>query len=185
MQNLTQIISRNLAKLRLQKRLSLDGLSELSGVSKAMLSQIERGESNPTVNTLWKIATGLRVSFNDLLWEDKPDIEIVRHASCPLVRDDNNGLSLVSLFPFESGKPFEIFTAKMQPQCIHEASPHAIGSEEYLLLNEGTLYINVDNTDYKLQSGDALRFPAGQPHRYHNPGFQEISFHCLLYYALS
>ncbi|WP_018704083.1 helix-turn-helix domain-containing protein [Anaeromusa acidaminophila] len=105
MHNLTQTISKNLAKLRLQKRLSLDKLSELSGVSKAMLSQIERGESNPTVNTLWKIATGLRVSFNDLLWEDKQQVEIVRQASCPLVKDANDGLSLFSLFPFESGKP--------------------------------------------------------------------------------
>ena len=71
MQNQTQTISKNLAKLRLQNRLSLDKLSERSGVSKAMLSQIERGESNPTVNTLWKIATGLRVSFYDLLQEDR------------------------------------------------------------------------------------------------------------------
>ena len=183
MQNLTQTISKNLAKLRLQKRLSLDRLSELSGVSKAMLSQIERGESNPTVNTLWKIATGLRVSFNDLLWEDKQQVEIVRQASCPLVKDANDGLSLFSLFPFESGKPFEIFTAKLQPQSTHFASPHAIGSEEYVLLSEGSLYINVNNTEYKLQSGDALRFPASQPHHYHNPCLQELSFHCMLYHA--
>lgn len=185
MQNLTQTISKNLAKLRLQNRLSLDKLSERSGVSKAMLSQIERGESNPTVNTLWKIATGLRVSFNDLLQEDSQEIELVRHASCPLINDTANGLSLFSLFPFKSDKPFEVFTAKLQPQCTHFASPHAVGSEEYVLLSKGALYIHVNNTDYKLQGGDALRFPADQPHHYHNPGLQELSFHCMLYHACS
>ena len=185
MQNLTQTISKNLAKFRLQSRLSLDKLSERSGVSKAMLSQIERGESNPTVSTLWKIATGLRVSFNDLLQEDWQQIEIVRQSSCQLMNDAANGLSLFSLFPFKFDKPFEIFTVKLQPQCTHFASPHAIGSEEYVLLSKGALYINVNNTDHKLQSGDALRFPAGQPHHYHNPGLEELSFHCMLYHACS
>lgn len=144
-----------------------------------MLSQIERGESNPTVNTLWKIATGLRVSFYDLLQEDRQEIEPVRHVFCPLINDTANGLSLFS-FPFKSDKPFEVFTAKLQPQCTHFASPHAVGSEEYVLLSKGALYIHVNNTDYKLQGGDALRFPADQPHHYHNPGLQSFfSLHAL------
>ncbi|BDB00642.1 hypothetical protein CBOS2020_07160 [Clostridium botulinum] len=57
--NLNDIISANLKKLRTDRNLSLGQLSELSGVSKVMLSQIEKEESNPTINTIWKIANGL------------------------------------------------------------------------------------------------------------------------------
>ena len=57
--NLNEIIAVNLKRLRAERGFSLGKLSELSGVSKVMLSQIEKGESNPTINTLWKIAGGL------------------------------------------------------------------------------------------------------------------------------
>lgn len=67
MNDLTAIIANNLAEIRHQRKLSLDKLSELSGVSKALLGQIERSESNPTVNTLWKIASGLQIPFNRLI----------------------------------------------------------------------------------------------------------------------
>ena len=60
-------ISENLRQIRKEKKLSLDSMAEQTGVSKSMLGQIERGESSPTVATLWKIATGLHISFTALL----------------------------------------------------------------------------------------------------------------------
>ncbi len=65
--NLNDIISANLKKLRTDRNLSLGQLSELSGVSKVMLSQIDKGESNPTINTIWKIANGLQVTYTKLI----------------------------------------------------------------------------------------------------------------------
>ena len=56
-----------LKRVRTERGLTLEGTSELTGVSKAMLGQIERGESNPTISTLWKISTGLKLSFSELL----------------------------------------------------------------------------------------------------------------------
>ncbi len=64
MENLTLVIGNKLKNIRNSRNLSLDDVAELTGVSKAMLGQIERGKSNPTVSTLWKISTGLRVSFS-------------------------------------------------------------------------------------------------------------------------
>ena len=64
---LNEIIAMNLKRLRAERGLSLGKLSELSGVSKVMLSQIEKGESSPTINTLWKIANGLQVSYTKLI----------------------------------------------------------------------------------------------------------------------
>ena len=65
--NFNDIISANLKKLRTDGNLSLGQLSELSGVSKVMLSQIEKGESNPTINTIWKIANGLQVTYTSYI----------------------------------------------------------------------------------------------------------------------
>ena len=65
--NLNDVIAVNLKRLRTERNLSLGGLAELSGVSKVMLSQIEKGESNPTINTIWKIAVGLQVSYTRLI----------------------------------------------------------------------------------------------------------------------
>jgi len=66
MENMQLILASNLRRIREERRLSLDKVSELTGVSKSMLGQIERGESNPTLQTVWKIANGLRVSLTDL-----------------------------------------------------------------------------------------------------------------------
>lgn len=62
METLNSIIGNKLKEIRNKRNLSLYDVSELTGVSKAMLGQIERGQSNPTISTLWKIATGI-ISF--------------------------------------------------------------------------------------------------------------------------
>jgi len=67
MKDLNKAISKNLKKIRKKKDLSLDALSNLTGVSKSMLGQIERGEVNPTISTILKISNGLKVSFTSLL----------------------------------------------------------------------------------------------------------------------
>jgi transcriptional regulator with XRE-family HTH domain len=67
MEEPTLVVAQNLRRMREDKKLSLDRLAELTGVSKSMLGQIERGESSPTISTIWKIANGLKVSFTSLL----------------------------------------------------------------------------------------------------------------------
>ena len=73
MEDLTLLVAENLKRIREEKRLSLDKLAELTGVSKSMLGQIEHGESSPTVATVWKISNGLKVSFTTLLGSPQSD----------------------------------------------------------------------------------------------------------------
>ena len=68
---ITQVIGANLKRLRTERNLSLGQLAELSDVSKVMLSQIEKGETNPTINTIWKIANGLKIPYTTLLEQPK------------------------------------------------------------------------------------------------------------------
>lgn len=182
MYDLTPIIGENLAKLRRKKRLSLDKLSELSGISKAMIGQIERGESNPTVNTLWKIASGLRVSFGKLIDTNQPATELVRlNDITPII--DTDGMTLVPLFSFDNDKGFEIFSVTMAPHSVHEAAGHVGGSEEYVLSFEGNLEVTMETETYTLAAGDAIRFKADQTHTYRNLSDKIVKFQTIIYYS--
>ena len=183
MSDLTPIIGNNLAQLRRQKGLSLDKLSDLSGVSKAMIGQIERGESNPTVNTLWKIASGLHVSFGKLIADNKPVAEVVRMSQLKPLKDDNDGMILLPLFSFDQNKGFEIFSVSLSPNCTHLSDPHVEGSEEYLLLSAGSLELVTGSETYHLNQGDAIRFQADKPHIYRNITDQMLHFQIIIYYS--
>ncbi len=83
MEDLTLLVAQNLKRIRDEKKLSLDKLSELTGVSKSMLGQIERGDSSPTISTIWKISSGLKVPFTALLNAPQPDTFICKKGRNP------------------------------------------------------------------------------------------------------
>ena len=78
MDTMNAIVAKNIRRLREENRLSMEELAKLSGVSKSMLAQIERGDGNPTISTLWKISNGMKVPFDALTVRPKAPYEIVR-----------------------------------------------------------------------------------------------------------
>ena len=104
-------LGENLRNIREQQNLNLSDVSELTGISKAMLSKIERGESVPTITTVWKIANGLKITLNDLAKEDNVEY-VVRNIEniTPLVEDDEK-FSLYPMFPFSPLDGVQIFYA--------------------------------------------------------------------------
>lgn len=77
MEEINKIIGRNLKSFRITNKLSLERAAELTGVSKTMIGQIERGESSPTITTIWKIANGLKISFTSLIDNPQPDTKVI------------------------------------------------------------------------------------------------------------
>ncbi len=183
MSDLSAIIGANLAEIRKTRGLSLDKVAELSGVSKAMIGQIERGESNPTVATLWKIALGLRVSFSEFITEKRRAVELVRYADLPPVADEAGGMKVYLLFPYRPTQPFEAFIVTLASGCCHSSDAHEPGAEEYILLMAGTLEVAIGPTTYLLKPGDAIRYRADQPHVYRNAGVDEVRFQNIVCYA--
>ena len=179
MSNPQLAISRNLARLRQEKSLSLDALAEKAKVSKVLLCQIEHGEANPTVNTLWKIAVGLDVPFGNLVYEAESPLQLVHKADITPILDAKTGLQLSPLFSSHQ-RSIEIFIATLPRQSTHKSSPHAAKSEEYVVVLEGTLRVTVSEQDYELTQGDAICIPADQPHSYTNVGEQPATFECIL-----
>jgi transcriptional regulator with XRE-family HTH domain len=168
MKDLNLIIGNKLKDIRNKRNLSLDEVARLTGVSKAMLGQIERGKSNPTVSTLWKIATGLKISFSLFIDEDQEDLKVIDQKDISPIIEDNNRMKLYPIFPFDANKGFEIFTIELEPGCNHISTPHNEGVEEYIIVTEGQIEININSKKFILEKGNSMRFMANSPHSYKN-----------------
>jgi XRE family transcriptional regulator, regulator of sulfur utilization len=182
MDDSTRLISHNLKTIREEKRISLDKLAELTGVSKSMLGQIERGESSPTIATIWKIANGLKISFTALLTAPQADISLVRRASLQPLVEDNGKYLLYAYFPIEEGRRFEVYGVEIEKGGYLSAEAHAAGTQEFLTVFSGELTVRVNNQEFNLQAGDSLRFKADSPHVYHNSGESPTQLSMVIYY---
>lgn len=180
MDDLQHDIARNLKKIRLQKGLSLDQAAACTGVSKSMLAQIEREKSNPTISTLWKIATGLQISFSSFMEKEDTAIEKVSFKKLTAAIDDREMYRVYSLFPFHPEKKFEIYSAHLASGSVHHAEAHS--GEEYLLIAAGAISLTVHGKTQVLETGDALHFVPNEAHDYTNNGAQEAVFFDLIYY---
>lgn len=161
-------IGQNLKSLRVSRNLSLDKLAYLTGVSKAMLGQIERGDTNPTVSTLWKIANGLKVSFTSLVREEEKHIQLVKRIDGRSISEEEGHYRVYPVFPFHQERHFELFTVELDADYSHLAEPHHDGVEEYITVMDGELYIAIQDTEYHLSTGDSVRFSANVQHQYIN-----------------
>jgi len=163
-----------LAALREQQALSLDELSRRAGVSKSMLSQIERAQANPTVAVVWRLANALGVPLTDLLQDsDVPALPaittVARHAT-PTLRGADNGCELRILGPVDLAGQFEWYELQMQPGAVLDSQAHGPGSREHLSVLTGTLSLTAGDSSATLAAGETARYAVDQPHAIRNPG---------------
>lgn len=177
-------IGKNLKKIRKKKGYSLANLEEITGVSKSMLGQIERGESNPTVKTLWKIAKSLNVTFSYFIEEEKEEGAVFSISNTKPFIEEDNGYLVYPLIPFDQSKGFEIYLIEIEPDQSYTSDSHNVGVEEYVFVNKGILEMIVDKEKYLVKEGEVVRFKADCPHTYHNQSeFKLIAF-LLIYYSM-
>ncbi|MFE5322707.1 helix-turn-helix domain-containing protein [Paenibacillus sp. NPDC056579] len=175
-------IGRNLQAIRKARSLSLDQVAELTGVSKAMIGQIERGDSNPTISILWKIVNGLHISFTTLIEEETPRVTHIRFDELEPFWEEDGQYRAYPLIPFDQNKQFEVYTVEMDTGCAHESEPHNEGVEEYILMSQGELELAFQQETYRLQAGDAVHFTADKPHTYKNLSDGKTVYHTIIFY---
>ena len=158
----------NLRILRKKRAWTLDQVADSTGVSKAMLGQIERGESNPSVGTIWKIANGLKVSFSSLLSPPVQQVSIIKSNMIEALEENDGKYRVYPIFTFDPVRQWEYFKVELDPGCVYDSSSHGDEVEEYITITQGTLHITIQNERYELQAGDAIRFKAGSDHKYEN-----------------
>ncbi len=175
----------NLELLRRQRGLSLERLAAQSGVSRAMLGQIEAGESAPTIAVLWKIARGLGVRFADLLG-DEPEqaVVVLPQSAAKVLRSHDGRFESRALFPFDRERRAEFYELRLSVGCVEMAEPHAEGTYENLVVQQGCLALTIgDREPIHLAPGDAVYFRADVPHVYVNPGSEETRAYLVMTYA--
>ena len=163
----TRLASR-LKEERAAKGLSLDALAKLSGVSRSMLSQIERGESSPTVASLWNLTRALNVDFSALLDQESEPInpirEIVHADQTPVIRDRSSGCEIRILSaPAEVGGT-EVYDIRFDAGAALESAAHSRGCIEHLTVLEGHLEVTSDGAVTTVKVGDTVRYSADVEH---------------------
>ncbi|MBV7509397.1 XRE family transcriptional regulator [Bacillus sp. sid0103] len=182
MEEINQIIAKNLKAYRESKKLSLEKVAEVTGVSKTMIGQIERGESSPTITTIWKIANGLKISFTSLINNPQPDTKVISMSEVQTLVEDKGKYRLYPYFPFEDDRRFEVYSVEIEKGGFLSADSHREGTEEFVTIYDGELTVRVNDVEYTVKKGDSIRFKADRPHTYHNSGETLTRLSMVLYY---
>jgi transcriptional regulator with XRE-family HTH domain len=160
--------------------LSLRDLAERSGVSAPMLSQVERGETSPTLAVAAKIAAGLELSLSQLLRLDEGDGVVVVRAHERLLGGRARGHRFEVLTPPLPGQRAEVSLHTLGPGSTTggpgDPPIHEPGSRETVFVLDGRLRLVCDGVAHQLTDGDAVTFDADLPHHFENPGAAETQF---------
>jgi len=168
--------------LRRERGLTLEGLAERSGVSRAMISKLERGEKNPTLVVAAKVAEGLGVTLSQLVGvEEKREVVVVPRERRMVMYDPETGFDRQLLSPSFGGRGVEfILNVVPEGSTSGEFPPHRRGVEEYVAVEKGRLRADIGGEEYLLEEGDALYFEADVSHRFDNIGDGECSYYLVI-----
>ena len=156
---LGKVIAINLRNLRTERNLTLGQLSKISGISKAMLSDKEKGGSNPTINTIWKIANGLNVPYTRLMDGIEKEATVIRRSETTAQKGESEHYRVYCYFIGHSKK-----------------------AQEYVYVIRGALILHTETGDYTLEEGDSLVFDSSIGHTYINQKNIMAAFMVINYY---
>lgn len=181
---INQIIAGNLKRLRMERHLSLGQLAELCKVSKVMLSQIERGDANPSVNTLWKIVSGLKVPYTAFMEQQETITVAVKKSEVAMQTDDDEHYRLFCYYPNTPQRNFELFQIELDAGHRYTSVGHCEKSQEYIMVVEGELSLTLEDTTHILQPNDAISFAASAKHTYASSGSKTLIATIVNYYPV-
>lgn len=181
MKEINEIVGSNLKKLRSEMGLTLDLLAEKTGVSKSMISEIERGSKSPTISVLWKICNGIDIPFSELMRTEDSDVFIVSEESIKhyTVQD---GFDLFVLFPYDEKKRFEVFRQEIAPGNKYQSEKHNGSLREYCFAIKGEFTVQIGSDYYTIKEGEALQFLANCDHSYINQTDETTKVLVIIYY---
>lgn len=184
--SLPTAVGKNLRKLRTQRGLSLERLSTASGVSRAMLSQVELGQSAPTINSVWKIAKALEVPFSALIAQGaERGPQVLKKKEARLLTSYDGTFTSRALFPWEDERRVEFYELTLTVGGVEVADAHAPGTSENLVVAEGSIDVEINGQRHVLGTGDAIVFQADVGHVYRNTGAGTARLFLVMTYASS
>jgi transcriptional regulator with XRE-family HTH domain len=174
-------LQHNLRRLRGERGLTLDALAELSGVSRAMISKIERGVAVPTATVLGKLSSALEVGLSQLMGDARPRGPVLLpQAEQAIYRDPESGLERRSLSPLFPDRSVD-FALNTLPAGGHVVFPgHHQGVEEYLFVSRGELVVVADGHRHLVAQGSTLFYPGHIVHEFHNETNEAVEFYIVV-----
>ena len=159
-------------RLRRAHGLTLDELATKSGVSKAILSQIEHDKSNPTLSTIWRITQALDHPLEDLLSSNKPSspFEKLKYNATPSVASEDGGFTLRILGLVSMLASVQWYEFEAQPGSCLISESHGTGSIESISLLKGALEIEIEENRKMVEAGETLRYGTETAHKLTNIG---------------
>ena len=178
-------VCQRVKNLRLGKNWTLEQLSAASGVSRSMLSQIERGNANPTLAVAFRIAQAFELTLADLV--DVPTgrsrIDVVRADDRSSLFRDDSQCRIRTLSPLHLEKDVEFYELRLHPGGVLDSSPHFEGTREFLTIEEGAVRVTSGEEESELRQGDSAHYPADVPHTVANIAESEsVAFLVVIYH---
>jgi transcriptional regulator with XRE-family HTH domain len=182
-QELSAAVGRNVRHLRTRGGYSLEHLAQLSGVSRAMLSQIELGRAMPSIKVTFKIARVFGVPFSTLLAEQpKVRTRVLAAARSKILTSASGQFSTRALFPHDARQKTEFYELRLAAGGTEHADAHPEGTIENLIVVSGLVEISTAGERNRLSPGDALFFQADSPHSYSNLAEHEAVLYLVMTY---
>lgn len=170
-------IARNLKQIRRAKNMSLDLVAEQTGVSKSMLAQIERGEANPTIGILGKIASGLRVEFEELIQAPKLENQMISVKDMVPTKEMPGQYKVYTCFPYEDNRMFEIYRIEIEPGRSYFSGSHGEHTKEYVVVTQGSIEVEIEGEERMVSTEDIFKFASDKSHTYKNQTTQRTIFY--------
>ena len=163
---------RRVKALRAARGWSLENLAAASGVSRSMLSEIEREKANPTLAVTFRIAQAFRMTLAELLETAgaQPSIQVVRGSDRAQVFRSDKQHQIRTLSPLDLEKDVEFYEVVLRTGGALRSKPHYEGTREFLTVEKGSVRVESDDSAVELAEGDSATYRADVPHALINVG---------------
>ena len=167
---------------RKSKGLAIEQLAAASGVSRSMISKIERAEAAPSTSILSRLAEALGVTFSQLLVEqEEQDIVLLPRRVQPTLRDQVSGFTRRCISPILPGRGIDWVLNTLPPgSSTGEFTAHRRGTDEYIYVLSGVLEARLGDQRHRLEAGDAVFFQATSAHEFRNLGSVECQYFLVI-----
>ncbi|QDU38672.1 anaerobic benzoate catabolism transcriptional regulator [Maioricimonas rarisocia] len=177
-------LCRRIRELRSERDWTLEQLSRASGVSRSMLSQIERNQANPTLAVALRIAQAFGLTIGELMGEAATGstLEVIRAADNRHNYRSDETCSIRTLSPLHLEKDVEFYEVRLAPRGTLDSAAHFRGTREFLTVTRGKVRVRSGNDASELETGDSVNYPADVPHSIENTGRGEAVLFLVVIY---
>ncbi|MET4164581.1 MULTISPECIES: helix-turn-helix domain-containing protein [Gordonia] len=162
--NPKELVAASLKRERTRAGLSLTELARRAGIGKSTLSQLESGEGNPSVETLWALSTALGVQFSALLDSPMPAVEVIRFGEGPVIPAADADYSATLLSTASPGSRRDMYVIRAEPGKPRISAPHARGIIEHVVISCGRARLGPTDSAEVLAAGDYISYPGDVEH---------------------